>query len=74
MSLLLSEHKLGWKFLVKICRGASAGLEYLHSHNLIHRDIKARLSLRRARAACSRAALAASGAVVESAARRGVEV
>ena len=40
MSLLLSEHELGWKFLTKICHGAAAGLEYLHSHNLIHRDIK----------------------------------
>ena len=40
MSLLLSEHELGWKFVTKICHGAAAGLEYLHSHNLIHRDVK----------------------------------
>lgn len=40
LSLILGKVPLSWKFRMRVVKDAFAGLHYLHSKDLIHRDIK----------------------------------
>ena len=40
LNILSAKVELSWKFRIKMAKDIICGLQYLHFHNLIHRDIK----------------------------------